>query len=104
MTNVQKLSKPLSKIELPKALDQCKIETVSGIDQISSNMLKIDDEVTVNWLKVIADQIWESEVIPKDWKCQIVIPIHNNGSKSLSQNYRGISLLCVASKKLAKQF
>ena len=81
-----------------KALDQCKIETVPGIHQISSNMLKIDDEVTVNWLKVIADQIWESEVIPKDWKCQIVIQIHKNGSKSLCQNYRGISLLCVASK------
>ena len=81
-----------------KALDQCKIETVPGIDQISSNKLKIGDEVTVNWLKVIADQIWESEVIPKDWKCQIVIPIHKNGSKSLCQNYRGIALLCVASK------
>ena len=67
--DVQKLSKLLSKIELHKALDQCKIETVSGIDQISSNMLKIGDEVTVNWLKVIADQIRESEVIPKDWKC-----------------------------------
>ena len=96
--DVQKLSKPLSKIELHKSLGQCKIETVSGIDQISSNMLKIGDEVSVNWLKVIADQIWESEVIPKDWKCQIVIPIHKNGSKSLCQNYRGIFLLCVASK------
>ena len=37
-------------------------------------MLKIGDEVTVNWLKVIADQIWESEVISKDWKYQILIP------------------------------
>ena len=46
--DVQNLSKPLSKIELHKALDQCKIETVPGIDQISSNMLKIGDEVTVN--------------------------------------------------------
>ena len=96
--DVQKLSKPLSKIELHKALDQCKLETVSGIDQISSNMLKIGDEVTFNWLKVIAGQIWESEVIPKNYKCQIVIPIHKNGPKSLCQNYRGISLLCVASK------
>ena len=104
--DVQKLSKPSSKIELHKALDQCKRETVPGIDQNSSNMLKIGDEVTVNWLKVIADLIWESKVIPKDWKCQIVIPIHKNGSKSLCQNYRGISLLCVASKVfgLAEQF
>ena len=55
-------------------------------------MLKTSDKVTVNWLKVSADQIWESKIIPKDWKRQIVIPIHKNDSKPLSQNYRGISL------------
>ena len=69
-----------------------------GINSISSNMLQIGAEVTASWLKVITDSIWETETIPKDWQRQIIIPIHKKGSVSLCQNYRRISLLCVASK------
>ena len=83
-------------MELTNALKQCKLETAPGLDGISSNMLKIGANETVYWLKVISDQIWEMETIPSDWKNQIII--HKHGARSLCENYRGIALLCVASK------
>ena len=85
-------------MELTNALKQCKLETAPGLDGISSNMLKIGANETVYWLKVISDQIWEMETIPSDWKNQIIVPIHKHGARSLCENYRGIALLCVASK------
>ena len=69
----QKLSEPISKVEILQALKKCKLETASGIDLISSNLLKIGAETTANWLKVIFDAIWNSEIIPKDWHRQIII-------------------------------
>ena len=88
----------VSKVEILQALKKCKLETASGIDLISSNLLKIGAETTANWLKVIFDAIWDSDIIPKDWHRQIIIPIYKNGSRSLCQSYRGISLLRETSK------
>ena len=99
---VENLSRPISKTELLRALKQTKMETVPGIDEISSNMLKAGAEVTVEWLEVIMEKIWETESIPRDWTNQIIIPIHKHGSRSRCENYRGISLLCVASKIFGK--
>ena len=99
---VEDLSRPISKTELLRVLKQTKMETVPGIDEISSNMLKAGAEVAVEWLKVIMDKIWKTESIPRDWTNQIIIPIHKHGSRSRCENYRGISLLCVASKIFGK--
>ena len=95
---VEVMSRPISKVELLKALKQSKLETVPGIDEINSNMLKTGAEVSVDCLKVISDKIWETETIPKDWKNQVLVPIHKHGSRSRCENYRVIALLCVANK------
>ena len=101
---VEVMSRPISKAELLKALKQSKLETVQGIDEISSNMLKAGTEVSVGWLKVISDKIWETETIPKDWKSQVIVPIHKHCSRSRCENYRGIALLYVANKVFGRAF
>ena len=99
---VEVMSRPISKAELLKALKQSKLETVPGIDEISLNLLKAGAEVSVDWLKVFSEKIWETETIPKDWKNQVIVPIHKQGSRSRCENYRGIALLCVANKVFGK--
>ena len=42
--------------------------------------------------------IWISEEIPEDWNWIIICPIHKKGYVTICENYRGISLLCVAYK------
>ena len=96
------LSNLLYKLELSVALKQCKLVKAAGIDKLNSTIKKIGNEVTVDWIKVLAEKIWETESIPRDWKTQVIVPLHKSGQKSLCNNYRGISLLCVVSKVFTK--
>jgi hypothetical protein len=43
-------------------------------------------------------KILTTEIIPEDWNWSITCPIHIKGDVTICSNYRGISLLCVASK------
>ena len=47
-------------------------------------------------------QIWETEEIPKDWKDGIIVPVFKKGRRKDCGNYRGISLLSIAEKILAR--
>ena len=46
----------------------------------------------------LLQRVWDTETIPNDWKRAIIIPIHKKKDKMVCDNYRGISLLCHASK------
>ena len=50
----------------------------------------------------ISDQLWRNEVVPGDWKKQLVIPLHKMGSHTICNNYLGIAILSVPSKAFAK--
>ena len=51
---------------------------------------------------IVAVQIWETEEIPKDWKDAIIVPVFKKGRRKDCGNYRGISLLSIAEKILAR--
>ncbi|GFX84865.1 putative endonuclease-reverse transcriptase [Trichonephila clavipes] len=46
----------------------------------------------------LIQEIWEQEVIPKEWKMSTTYVIHKKGDILECSNYRGISLLCTSSK------
>ena len=100
--DLKELALPPTKPELETALKQCKSNTAAGIDDLNSNMLKLGAEATVNWLKITSDQIWLEETVPAVWRKQIIAPIYKKGSKLERSNYRGISLMSVASKVVGK--
>lgn len=74
-----------------------------GIDNIPTELLK---EGGYLWTRVLHQYIlraWEEESIPLEWKDVNVITIYKNkGDKFICVNGRGIALLSVASKVLAK--
>ena len=47
-------------------------------------------------------KIWETNEMPQDWKDANIIPIFEKGSKKNCGNYRGISLLSIAGKIMAR--
>ena len=47
-------------------------------------------------------QIRETEEIPKEWKDAIIVPVFKKGRRKDCENYRGISLLSIAEKILAR--
>ena len=42
--------------------------------------------------------MYNTGIIPQDWKSANNVPIHKKGDKSLIENYRPISLLCLSAK------
>ena len=46
--------------------------------------------------------IWEHEQMPQDWKDANIVPIFKKGSRKECGNYRGISLLSIAGKIMAR--
>jgi hypothetical protein len=52
-------------------------------------------------LRLYMTLLWEHESILKDWKRQILVPLHKKGSRNVCDNYRGIALLSIPSKVFA---
>ena len=46
--------------------------------------------------------IWKNEEVPQDWKDASIVPLFKKGSRVDCGNYRGISLLSIASKIFAR--
>ena len=88
--------------EISTALSQLKMGKAPGPDRIQAETLKLGGAVTVCWLKTLFDHIWCYEVVPADWRNQVIIPVHKKGSRAVCDNYRGIALLSIPSKVFAK--
>ena len=92
----------LSEEEISAAITQLRKGRAPGVDEVSAELLKLGGEESVRWLKAIADCIWREESVPRDWRKQLLIPLHKKGSRSICDNYRGIALLSIPSKVMAK--
>lgn len=63
---------PLSEEEIGAAMSQVKSGRATGLDEISAEVLQLGGATSMQWLKAIADHIWAEEVIPEDWKKQLI--------------------------------
>ena len=80
-------------------MKQIKNSKAPGNDNISADLLKADGRPMATWLREIINHIWQNEKTIDDWTTATVIRIYKNkGNKYIWDNYRGMSLLVVASK------
>ena len=70
----------------------------TGDDGISAEVIKAAGEKGVDIIHKRCKQIWNSDVIPKDWGKVVIVPIFKKKDKMDLANYRGISLLSLAGK------
>ena len=68
-----------------------------GIDGISSKLLKNCALALYIPIHHLFSVSLTKHVIPNEWKCHSITPIHKSGDKSQVINYRPISLLCIIS-------
>ena len=90
---------PLDTLEALESLDGSK---AMGVDGISPKVLKrcalaIYEPVT-HLFQLSLDQ----GLLPQEWKIHLVTPVFKSGDRSLVENYRPISLLCILSKVLER--
>ena len=84
--------------EVRKTVKQMKCSKASGGDGIPAEVYKHGGTVLVRHLHRLFLKIWTIEEVPQDLKDASIVTIFKKGSG----NYRGISLLSVAGKILAK--
>ena len=88
--------------EIKSAVKALKNGKAPGEDQISAEMLKANIEQTSLELQNIFDIIWEKETVPTQWTKGLICKIPKKGNLQECENWRGITLLPMASKVLSR--
>ena len=65
-------------------------------------MVKAGGLVFANALLVLLDSVWEEERVPQDWVDSLLVPLPKKGGLSRCDNWRGIALLDVVLKAVAR--
>ena len=93
----------------PVSLEEVRLGIVSlrdrkagGSDNIVAELLKADLETSSRKLHGIITIIWEEEVVPDEWLQSLIVKLPKKGDLGDCNNWRGITLLVIASKVLGK--
>ena len=85
--------------EVLSALDTSKAMGVNGIGPL---ILKKCAHVLFEPIHHLFSLSLSHQSIPVEWRTHFITPIHKSGTRSLVNNYRPISLLCIISKVLER--
>jgi hypothetical protein len=90
-----------SRLEVEIAFAKLKKYKSPGIDQIPAELIQAGGEILLSEIHKLINSVWNKEELPDQWKESIIVPIHKKGDKTVSNNYRGISLLSTSYKILS---
>lgn len=89
--------------EVEIAIEKTKSNKAPGIDGIPAEVYKLGGEQLIRKLHALILKCWQQETIPQDFKDVLIVPIYKNkGDHRDCGNYRGISLLVIGGKVMAK--
>ena len=83
-------------------LDDIDTNKTQGPDNISGVVLKKCSEALCHPLSIIFQIIYNTGLIPQQWKLANVVPIFKKGDKKDVSNYRPISLTCLTAKVMER--
>ena len=93
---------PPGREEIIAAIKSLKNGKAPGQDNLNAELFKIDPELASQILQPLFKAIWEIKQLPEDWTEGIIVKIPKKGALNNCNNWRGITLLSVPSKILAK--
>ena len=64
----------------------------------SPEMMKAGGETIIQWMCGLCNQIWDSGIVPVDWKDGVVVCIPKKGNLAECENWRDITLLSIPEK------
>ena len=96
------LDRPPSEEEVKKAIKQLSTGKAPGADAIPAEVYKHGGDMLLQKLTYIFRRMWDEELIPQQFKDASIIRLYKKGNPQLCDSYRGISLLTIAGKILAR--
>ena len=100
--DLEKETSPPSKEEIINAIKALKNNKASGPDNLNAKLCKTDRAIAAGILLSLMMKVWEDKRIPDDWNEATIIRIPKKGALNDCNNWRGITLLSIPSKILAK--
>ena len=88
--------------EIISSIKSLKNGKAPGQDSLNAELFKADPELAAKALKPLFTAIWKEKKVPDDWTKGIIVKIPKMGALSNCNNWRGITLLSIPSKILAK--
>ena len=85
------MDQPFSKKDFIEAIKRLKNNKATSFYQVSNEMLKNDSEPLSNPLLLIFNTILRFNLYPKEWKNDILGPLHKSGDKTDTNNFRGLA-------------
>ena len=96
------LDRPPSEEEVKKAIKQISTGTAPSAFAIPAELYKHGGDTLLQKLIDLFCRMWDEEVIPQQLKEASIVHLFKKGNCQLCDNYRGISLLTIAGKLLAR--
>ena len=66
-----------------------------------AQIYKVCEDESITVLRILFDKIWEKEVVPDEWLKGIIVKLPKKGDLLDCNNWRGVTLLILASKVFA---
>ena len=99
----EKMDNPPSVEEIEKAIRLLSSGKAPGADSIPAEIYKDGGKTLTEKLHELFLLIWQQETLPQDFKDASIIHLYKRkGSRQSCDNHRGISLLSIAGKVLAR--
>lgn len=99
---IVELDSPPTDEELSEALSKLKNRKAGGKSGILPELVHCGGCELEDRILKIMEQMWEEECVVDDWKNAVVVPIPKKGDLRRCDNWRGISLLDVVGKIMAR--
>ena len=100
-TNID-LNRPPSEEEVKKAIKKLSTGKAPCADAIPAEVYKHGGDMLLQKFTYLFCRMWDEEVIPQQLKDASIIRLYKKGNRQLCDNYRGIYLLAIAGKILAR--
>lgn len=100
---MSELDEPPTKEELSKAIKDISSGKAPGLDGIPAEVFKCSGNQLLDNLHLLLCKCWEEGNVPQEMRDSNISTLYKNkGDRSDRNNYRGISLLCIAGKLFAR--
>ncbi len=95
---VEELDVDITQSEVITAVKSLKMEKSAGFDGVLNEFLVHGSFIQIPVLTRLFNAIIRTGYFPSEWTKGVIVPVHKKGSKSIPDNYRGVTLHSCVSK------